>query len=384
MSSGQKQIRRAIRQPDIVRIPSLDITKPNEIVEGGGIRLSNGRRLLFASKGMKKLLTGIRVYLPLVGDILLLAETGAGKEMMARLIHDMSRCTGEFVAVNCSALTEALFESEMFGHERGSFTGAVAGKKGFIEQAEGGTLFLDEFGDLTVPLQQKLLRAQQEREFRRVGSEKRVKFNVRIIAATNRNVGEMIRMGLFRHDLVYRFSMEFRIPPLRERPEDILLLANSLLEELISARGLPRFIFHLSAKNVLQHYDYPGNVRELAEIVRRSVGCTVLTTCEETDDGFIAPPEVVITGEVIESVIAEIQWKRPTPAESQAPSGYPNRETVAEMRERHCREWELRLLDVFRRCSGNLAVGAIELGISRQAFCNQLRRHNIRDCGDYS
>ncbi len=205
--------------------------------------------------------------------ILLVGETGTGKEVLARVIHTNSRRSkGPFVAINCAAIPETLFESELFGHVRGAFTSAMAAKRGFFQSANGGTLFLDEIGEMPLAMQVKLLRAVQEREVREVGAEQTTKVDVRIIAATNKDLGDAVKAGTFRHDLYYRISVvPLAIPPLRERKEDIPLLAQHFLKQ--SARLSKKDVrgFTPAAMHRLTVYPWPGNVRELENAMEKAV-----------------------------------------------------------------------------------------------------------------
>lgn len=205
--------------------------------------------------------------------ILLLGETGSGKEVTARIIHCNSRrAHGPFIAVNCAAIPEPLFESEIFGHVKGAFTGAVESRRGLFHQAEGGTLFLDEIGDLPLQLQAKLLRVLQDREVQEVGAEKPRRVDVRIIAATNRNLEQAVRDGAFREDLYYRIQVvPLRVPPLRERRDDIPALAQLALEQ--SSRRLGKEVrgFTPEALQKLMLHAWPGNVRELENTVEKAV-----------------------------------------------------------------------------------------------------------------
>lgn len=204
--------------------------------------------------------------------VLIYGESGTGKELVARAIHNNSpRAKLPFIAVNCGALTETLLEAELFGHTRGSFTGAVADKKGLFEEAEGGTLFLDEIGETSAALQVKLLRVLQEGEVRRVGSTKSIKVDVRVIAATNRNLEEEVKAGRFREDLYYRLSViTLRVPPLRERREDIPLLALHFLQRTCQETG-KRVTLSEAALRTLREYDWSGNVRELENTIEHAV-----------------------------------------------------------------------------------------------------------------
>jgi len=215
-------------------------------------------------------------------DVLIEAESGTGKEVLARAIHRFSiRHKGPFVAVNCSAFPENLLESELFGHVRGAFTGAQSAKTGKFELANGGTLLLDEIADLPLNLQPKLLRALQEREIDRLGDTKPVPVNVRIIATTNKSLAQLVKNGSFRADLFYRLHVvPLSIPPLRERREDILPLAHHFLRkyEPVECRGLFRIAPELAAQ--FQMHDWPGNVRELENVIRRELAFAAGTTLE--------------------------------------------------------------------------------------------------------
>ncbi|MGZ5026710.1 MAG: sigma-54-dependent transcriptional regulator [Methylobacter sp.] len=200
-------------------------------------------------------------------------ESGSGKELVAKLIHQQSsRSDHAFVAINCGAIPHELMESEFFGHKKGSFTGAASDKKGFFQAAEGGTLFLDEVADLPLPLQVKLLRAIQEKKIRPVGEQQEIPVDIRLLSATHRNLGEMVREGSFRQDLYYRINViELHIPPLRERPGDIPVLVDHILAKLTGANKEDRPTLSASALMALQHYHFPGNVRELENIMERAL-----------------------------------------------------------------------------------------------------------------
>jgi transcriptional regulator with PAS, ATPase and Fis domain len=205
--------------------------------------------------------------------VLITGESGTGKEVVARLVHDGSARAGKpFVAINCAALPEQLLESELFGHEKGAFTGAVATKVGRLEQAAGGTLFLDEIGEMSPMVQAKLLRVLQEREFQRVGGARTLKADVRLVSATNRDLSAAIARGEFREDLYYRLNVfEIRIAPLRERTGDILPMADAFLQELGRTMGRPAAGISKDARDWMLTYAWPGNVRELRNAVERAI-----------------------------------------------------------------------------------------------------------------
>lgn len=212
--------------------------------------------------------------------VLLLGESGTGKELFARSIHQWSRrIENPFVVINCVALTETLLENELFGHEKGAFTGATTQQEGKVELADDGTLFLDEIGDMTPDLQAKLLRLLQDREFHRVGGTRLVRVNIRVIAATNRDLSKAVKEGTFREDLFHRLNViSFSIPPLRERPDEIPHLADLFLRRYTKEMGKPGMRLTESALRAMQRYAWPGNVRELENAVARAV---VLSTNRE-------------------------------------------------------------------------------------------------------
>jgi Nif-specific regulatory protein len=233
---------------------------------------------------------------PTDSTVLIRGESGTGKELAARALHRNSARAGRaFVALNCAAITETLLESELFGHERGAFTGALAQKKGKLEVADGGTLFLDEVGELAPTLQAKLLRVLQEREFERVGGTRTLKVDVRIIAATNKDLQQAISTGAFRPDLFYRLNVvSFEMPSLRERREDISVLAAHFVRKY--AQKFKRRVSGLSpeATECLRAYDWPGNVRELENAIEHAVvlGSTDTILPEDLPDSVLdaAPP----------------------------------------------------------------------------------------------
>jgi transcriptional regulator with GAF, ATPase, and Fis domain len=210
---------------------------------------------------------------PTNSNVLILGESGTGKELIARALHRNSlRAAGPFVAINCAALTETLLESELFGHERGAFTGAITQKKGKLEVAEGGTVFLDEIGELSSLLQAKLLRVLQEREMERVGGTKTIRLNIRLLAATNRDLGQAVQKGDFRRDLFYRLNVvSLKAPALRERPEDTLPLAEHFARKYAAECGRKIVGLAPEARAYLQSYSWPGNVRELENAIERAV-----------------------------------------------------------------------------------------------------------------
>ncbi|MBB3225598.1 sigma-54 specific flagellar transcriptional regulator A [Luteibacter sp. Sphag1AF] len=232
--------------------------------------IAASRRFVGQSGPMQRVNGLIRQVAPFDSSVLVLGESGSGKELVARTIHDCSpRRDKPFVAINCGAIPAELLESELFGHEKGAFTGAISTRKGRFELAEGGTLFLDEIGDMSLPMQVKLLRVLQERVFERVGGNRAQRCDVRIIAATHRNLEDSIERGSFREDLFYRLSVfPLEMPPLRQRLEDLPALISEFNQRLVQ-RGLSSVRFAPSAMNALRQHGWPGNVRELSNLVER-------------------------------------------------------------------------------------------------------------------
>lgn len=237
------------------------------------------------SEAMEKVYRLIEKVAAISSNVLIFGETGTGKELVARAIHyNSERAERPFVAVNCGALTESLLESELFGHVKGAFTGAIANRDGFFRKADQGTLFLDELSEVSPGLQVKLLRAVQEREVLPVGGRDPVKFDVRLIAATNKNLEEEVKRGTFREDLFYRINViTIPLPPLRQRKEDIPLLANHFLVKHAQRLGKPSVKIGREAMHVLVNYEWPGNVRELENVVERTVALCEGESIEPTD-----------------------------------------------------------------------------------------------------
>ena len=229
--------------------------------------------LITSSPDMLKICGMVEKIAPSELSVLILGESGTGKEVIARAIHRLSHYSkGSFVAINCAAIPENLLESELFGHEKGAFTGATSKKKGKVEIANGGTLFLDEIGDMPVELQSKLLRFLQERVIERVGGTTEISVNLRVLCATHQSIDEMIREKVFREDLYFRISdITIELPPLRNRGDDIILLAKAFLERYSREQGMPILGLSWAAENALLNYECRGNVRELEKIVRRAV-----------------------------------------------------------------------------------------------------------------
>ncbi|CDF86259.1 Transcriptional regulatory protein ZraR [Pseudomonas knackmussii B13] len=222
---------------------------------------------------MQELYTKIRKVAPTDSNVLIQGESGTGKELVARALHNLSKRTkAPLISVNCAAIPETLIESELFGHEKGAFTGASAGRAGLVEAADGGTLFLDEIGELPLEAQARLLRVLQEGEIRRVGSVQSQKVDVRLIAATHRDLKTLAKTGQFREDLYYRLHViSLRLPPLRERGADVMEIARAFLARQCSQMGRAPLSFSHEAEQAIRHYPWPGNVRELENAIERAV-----------------------------------------------------------------------------------------------------------------
>jgi DNA-binding NtrC family response regulator len=230
-------------------------------------------QIIGESQNIKELRNLIQTVAPTDATVLILGESGTGKELIAGALHNLSRRTeSSYVRINCAAIPEMLLESELFGHEKGAFTGALRQKPGRVEEADGGTIFLDEIGDMSRPLQAKLLRFLEDGTFTRVGGNQELRVDVRLIAATNRDIIDAIRQDQFREDLFHRLNVvQFRSPPLRERGEDILLLADHFLKHFSVAMNRPIKSISKGAQQKLMSHHWPGNVRELRNVIERAV-----------------------------------------------------------------------------------------------------------------
>ena len=233
----------------------------------------SARRIVGDSGSLRQALQQVEIVAPTDAAVLITGETGTGKELIARAIHDQSgRRARPFVKINCAAIPSGLLESELFGHERGAFTGAVAQKMGRFESAHGGTLFLDEIGEIPLELQPKLLRVLQEQEFERLGGTRTIKVDVRVIAATNRDLASMVDDQRYRDDLYYRLAVfPIAVPPLRERPEDIDALVRHFVDRFAVRMRRQIEVIPAETLDALRHQPWPGNVRELENLIQRAV-----------------------------------------------------------------------------------------------------------------
>ena len=276
-------------------LPELEPAQPREAPEGEDL-----------SPAMQRVMAMAARVAPVNSTVLITGESGVGKERLARWLHESSRRRGRaFVAVNCGAFTDTLLESELFGHARGAFTGAVGDRPGVFEAAHGGTLFLDEIGEVSTAMQVRLLRVLQEREVRRVGETRTRAVDVRLVAATNRDLPREMRSGTFRADLYYRLRVvELAIPPLRERPHDLAQLLDILLQPIAAKVGAAISGYTSAARLALMSYSWPGNVRELEHALERA--CVMASdSAIDLDDlpdsiRSTTPPPVAIGGSIVE------------------------------------------------------------------------------------
>ncbi|GIX22679.1 MAG: hypothetical protein KatS3mg121_1462 [Gammaproteobacteria bacterium] len=306
---------------------------------------------------------------PTDATVLILGESGTGKEVAAREIHRLSRrCDGPFVPVNCGAIPSELLESELFGHEKGAFTGAISARPGRFELAEGGTLFLDEIGDMSLDMQVKLLRVLQERTFERVGSGRPRRADVRIVAATHRDLAQRMREGLFREDLFYRLNVfPIVLPPLRERLEDLPLLARAILERL----ALERPVVRLGPRALagLARHAWPGNVRELANILER---LSILYGGETLDR---LPEGLSLDATTVPADEAGLPAMSPDPRDWLQTLELP--EEGLDLKT-FLGDLEQRLIQLaLERCDGVVAHAAKLLGLGRTTLVEKLRKYGI-------
>ncbi len=313
--------------------------------------------LIGTSQAVQRLMDEIRKVAPYRTSVLITGESGTGKELVARTIHEMSpRRERPWVAINCSAIPHDLMESELFGYVKGAFTGAAQNRLGRLEQAQGGTLFLDEIGDLAPELQVKLLRVLQEREFSPVGSDQVRSADVRFLAATNRDLRDLVRQGRFREDLFYRLDVySILVPPLRDRGEDIIQLAELFLREISQEADKPVRRIVPAALQVLQHYQWPGNVRELRNAVERS-----LLSCRGEEIGVPDLPEAVRGTQARDSVCT------PELAGDQDLDSW-----LADVE-------RLAILKALESCGGIQAHAARQLGISERSLWHRIKKLNIQ------
>ncbi|WP_309087761.1 sigma-54 dependent transcriptional regulator [Phenylobacterium sp.] len=297
-------------------------------------------------------------------SILITGESGSGKEVIARYVHQKSRrASRPFISVNCAAIPENLLESELFGHEKGAFTGAVARRIGKFEEANGGTLLLDEISEMDARLQAKLLRALQEREIDRVGGTKPVKVDIRILATSNRDLVQAVKDGTFREDLLYRLNVvNLRLPPLRERPGDVVALAEFFVKKYAAANGMADKPLSAEAKRRLAAHRWPGNVRELENAMHRAV---LLASGPEIDELAIRLPD----GQPLAPADPHARAAQAASLAAETATRSFVGQTVAEM------EQQL-ILDTLEHCLGNRTHAANILGISIRTLRNKLKEYS--------
>ena len=307
--------------------------------------------IIGASPPMQAVFNSIRKVSSTDVPVLITGESGTGKEVIANSIHNAGpRKNGPFVAINCGAIPESLLESELFGHEKGSFTGASEQRRGRVEYAGGGTLFLDEIGDMALELQVKLLRFLQEKVIDRIGGRQPISVDTRVIAATNRNLEEYVRSGAFREDLYFRLAvMKIHLPPLRERGDDIVLLAEHMVTAFSKELKMPNKRFSRGALEAIRKYDWPGNIREMQNSVKRAI--------------VLASGNSIKAGDLVLDTV-----------------GSQTHNSASLKGARDATEREM-LVGALRRNNGNISRTAKALGISRPTLYDLMARHGLGNTG---
>jgi two-component system, response regulator FlrC len=323
---------------------------------------NDNRELIYRDEAMARVIKLAQQVAGSDASIMITGESGTGKEVMARYVHQRSqRARKPFISINCAAIPEHLLESELFGHEKGAFTGAIARRIGKFEEATGGTLLLDEISEMDVRLQSKLLRAIQERVIDRVGGTKPVPVDIRIIATSNRNLADAVREGTFREDLLFRLNvMNLKIPPLRERPADILELSQHFAKKYADANGVPLRPLSPEARRVLTSSRWPGNVRELENTLHRAV---LMASGDEIGVEAILSPD----GDRLDSTHAPAAVVHATLVAEQVTRALVGR-TVADV------ERDL-ILETLKHCLGNRTHAANILGISIRTLRNKINEY---------
>jgi DNA-binding NtrC family response regulator len=345
----------------------LDVRRLRE--ENRSLREALGQRYEFKnivarSPKMQEVLATIERVAPTNSTVLLGGESGVGKDMIARAIHQHSRrAAGPFIKINCTAIPENLLESELFGFEKGAFTGAVSSKPGKFELADKGTIFLDEIGDVPGSIQAKLLRVLQDREFERLGGTKTLKVDVRIVAATNQDLRAALEQGSFREDLYYRLNVvPINIPPLRERKEDIPYLLDHFIARFARESGKPMRSITPAAQKVLMEFHWPGNVRELENIIERAVALSSGDVIDVADIRLDLSP-TKSGGAYIPGSAMYVGGPTPFP-----PEGMTLEQFEDEM-----------IKEALRRANGNKSQAARLLGLSRNALRYRLSKMGVPD-----
>ncbi len=352
------EVREDPRQPERSIICLYDMTEIHTL--RSQVRQSNYVKMVGNSPPMLEMYEMFEQVSEGDWTVLIEGETGSGKELVARSIHASSqRRDGPFIAVNCAGLSESLLASQLFGHRRGAFTGAVSDQTGFFEAAEKGSLFLDEIGDIPMGMQASLLRALQEHEIIRIGENRPKKVDVRILTATNKNLSELVQQGLFREDLLYRIRVaRISVPPLRERGEDIAVLLNTFLSERRISMGKPTVNFGVETMHILTEYRWPGNVRELKNIVDH---CIIHCKKSVIQPGDL-PPEVRERAQMLTQPAAPLTEQTTTVEQ-------PTITTEVDE--------PTQITNALRQAKGNRTRAAKLLGISRATFYRRLEQLNI-------
>ncbi|MEZ4846441.1 MAG: sigma-54 dependent transcriptional regulator [Bdellovibrionota bacterium] len=327
--------------------------RQSEVLQEDLKNVFDEKSLVGSSTGLKNVMDMIQKAAPTDSTIMVYGETGTGKELIARTIHEhSSRKNGPFVAVHCAALAKTILESELFGHEKGAFTGADQQRKGRFESADGGTVFLDEIGEITEDIQVKLLRVLQEKQVQRVGGNQTIKVDVRIVTATNKNLAQMVKDGKFREDLYYRLNViPVTVPSLRERMQDLPVLAEFFLQKFNKQLG-KNLTFSSSAMDHLCKYDWPGNVRELQNILERTV--------------------ILSSGPEIEVEDLKLNVDEALKVEKVSVGGSPQN-----VRHEIQKKEVEKLTEALTVANGNLSETARALGIARSTLFDRLKKYKL-------
>jgi len=337
-----------MQNPTDLILPTSNQNKQVQWTNGTNIKVGNP--IIFKSEAMRSLLDMVDRVAPTLANVLIQGESGTGKELIARQLHERStRAHRPFVALNCATLKDSLLESELFGHEKGAFTGAIQKKIGMAEAANGGTLFLDEIGELSLSVQTKLLRFLQEGEFYRVGGKEIIKVDVRVVCATNRDLEQEVSKGNFREDLFYRVNtILLETAPLRRRKEDITVLVQHFMQKGRVNLGRPILKFSDAAFKTLMSYDWPGNIRELENL------CERLQVLAETD--------LVELSDLPDQILQKKQ--------ADATRDYDPAVKISDLE----RIWILKAMEHFR---GNKTQASIALGITIKTLYNKLHEYGV-------
>jgi len=347
----------AARKLHLSTLPEGRKSPDQEDVGRRGIHLVGSERIVGKSSALLNVLRTVEKVAKTDSNVLICGESGTGKELIARLIHENSlRAVHPFIPVDCAALPESLLESELFGFERGAFTDAYRTKPGIFEYADKGTLFLDEIGEVPLPMQAKLLRVLQERQFRRIGGRKLIRVDVRIISATNRDLVQAMDEKLFRQDLFYRLNViSVYLPPLRGRKEDILLLIDHFLRHYCEVFGKPLKIPSQSALALMEEYPWPGNVRELQNVIEQAVALS---------------EEEMITPEDLPVKIRETEECGPQTFDLALPFEDAKSRLIEAFEKKY-------LQNLMELCKGNVSLAAREAGVNRKTIHRLLKKHGL-------